>query len=133
MFDPTLPYEDSPLASAVMRSQLTSLKALIDAILTITAAQIDSVTTLPPGDPAAVTVSVTGNTLHFTFQIPQGEPGTPGEVSQSQLDAAILGTALNPSSISPIGTMFMDPVSASDLNIVVNKVDELISVLKRNA
>ena len=133
MFDPTLPQENTEIDAAQMRSQLNGLKALIDAILTVNAAQIDSVTTLPPGDPAAVTVSVTGNTLHFTFAIPQGEPGTPGEVSQSQLDAAILGTAINPSSISPIGTVFMDPVSASDLNIVVNKVDELISVLKRNA
>lgn len=133
MFDPTYPPTNATIESAPLRSQFNSLKALIDAILTVNAAQIDSVNTLPPGDPAAVTVSVTGNTLHFTFQIPQGEPGTPGEVSQSQLDAAILGTAINPSSISPIGTMFMDPVSASDLNIVVNKVDELISVLKRNA
>ena len=133
MFDPTLPQENTEIDAAQMRSQLNGLKALIDAITTLSAAQVDGVATLPPGLPAAVSVTVTGNTLHFTFQIPQGEPGTPGEVSQSQLDAAILGTAINPSSISPIGTMFMDPVSASDLNIVVNKVDELISVLKRNA
>ncbi len=31
-FDPNLPATGSPLASAVMRSQLTSLKALIDAV-----------------------------------------------------------------------------------------------------
>lgn len=38
MFDPAQPAEGSPLQSAVMRSQLTSLKALIDAILTVTSA-----------------------------------------------------------------------------------------------
>ena len=40
-FDPTKPSTNSPTSSAEMRSQLTSPKALIDAILTITAAQVD--------------------------------------------------------------------------------------------
>ena len=75
MFDPAQPANKSKLSSAVMRSQLTSLKALIDAISAITSAQIDGVTTLPSSDPASVTVSVSGNTLYFTFSIPQGVAG----------------------------------------------------------
>lgn len=61
-----------------MRGQLISLKALIDAILTITAAQVDGVNTLPPGNPANMSLNVIGNTLHFTFDIPQGEVGASG-------------------------------------------------------
>lgn len=78
MFDPAQPASHSALSSAVMRSQLTSLKALIDAIVTLTAAQVDGVTTLNPGDPATAGVSVIGNTLHFTFGIPQGSVGAQG-------------------------------------------------------
>lgn len=78
-FDPAQPADNSPLSSQVMREQLTSLKALIDAILTITAAQVDGVNTLNPGDPANATVTVNGNTLHFTFSIPRGNDGTQGQ------------------------------------------------------
>jgi hypothetical protein len=49
-----------------------------------------------------------------------------------ELTSAILGTALNPDSVSPLGTSFNDPVSASDLNTVASKLDELIGALKRN-
>ncbi|MFO1439455.1 MAG: hypothetical protein U1F81_14140 [Verrucomicrobiaceae bacterium] len=77
-FDPAQPADNSPLSSQVMREQLTSLKALIDAVLTITAAQVDGVSTLDPGDPANAAVSVNGNTLHFTFGIPRGNDGSQG-------------------------------------------------------
>jgi hypothetical protein len=62
-----------------MRSQLTSIKALIDAITTLTNAQIDATNTLPPGTPANVNLTTTGNTLHFTFDIPTGDPGPQGD------------------------------------------------------
>ena len=78
MFDPAQPADHSPLDSALMRSQLTSLKALIDAILTLTAAQVDGVSTLNPGDPATAAVTVDGNTLRFTFGIPSGQTGATG-------------------------------------------------------
>jgi hypothetical protein len=78
MFDPNLPATDSDMVSAEMRSQFNGLKALIDAISTITAAQVDSVNTLPPGSPAQVNLSVTGNTLHFSFELPQGHDGNDG-------------------------------------------------------
>jgi hypothetical protein len=54
MFDPNLPANFTPLASAEMRAQLNGLKDLIDAIQTITAAQMDAVNTMPPGNPTAV-------------------------------------------------------------------------------
>ena len=85
-FDPSLPATGSPLDSAIMRSQLTSLKALIDAISAITAAQVDGVTTVPPTDPALAQVSVVGNTLHFTFAIPMGQTGQQGQPGQNGSD-----------------------------------------------
>ena len=41
-YDPTLPQVGTEIDAVQMRSQFTGLKDLIDAILTITAAQIDS-------------------------------------------------------------------------------------------
>jgi len=42
MFDPNLPQEGTPLHAMQMRSQLNGLKAIIDAILILTAAQVDA-------------------------------------------------------------------------------------------
>ena len=77
-FDPNLPQENMPADAVQMRSQLNGLKTLIDAIQTITAAQVDGVNTLPAGDPASVSLSVSGGTLHFSFNIPQGDTGPQG-------------------------------------------------------
>ena len=79
-FDPALPAHGSPLQSAVIRSQLTSLKALIDAISAITQAQVDSVSTLNPGQPATANATITGDTLSFSFAIPQGAVGAAGPI-----------------------------------------------------
>jgi hypothetical protein len=79
MFDPNLPAPNANATSAVLRSQFNGLKALIDAIASITAAQVDGVNTLPAGSPAQVNVTVNGNTLHFTFDIPQGNDGPQGQ------------------------------------------------------
>jgi len=77
-FDPNLPQENTPADAVQMRNQLNGLKAIIDAILTVTAAQVDSTTTLPQGSPANASVNVVGNTLHFSFEIPQGQEGLVG-------------------------------------------------------
>lgn len=90
-FDPTLPISGTPLQSAVMRGQFNGLKDLIDAVPTITSAVVDAVNTLPAGDPAAVDASVTSGVLHLTFGIPEGQSGPPGEVTQEDLDNAIIG------------------------------------------
>ncbi len=78
MFDPTKPQAGTEIDAVEMRGQLTSLKALIDAIISIIAAHVDSVSTVNPGDPAAVTVAIIGNELHFTFAIPKGMDGGQG-------------------------------------------------------
>jgi hypothetical protein len=77
-FDPNYPPLNAEIESAPLRSQFNGLKDLIDAIVTVTAAQIDGVTTLLPGEAASVGLTVTGNTLHFTFGIPRGQEGLPG-------------------------------------------------------
>jgi hypothetical protein len=78
-YDPTLPAPNSPLESQVIRDQLQSLFVLINNIASIAAAQVDSTNTLPPSSPANASVTVSGNTLHFTFEIPQGQEGPMGQ------------------------------------------------------
>ena len=192
MFDPTLPQENTLADAAQMRSQFNGLKALIDAILTLSAAQVDAVNTLPPGNPATVDLSITGNTLHFTFGIPQGnggdagpqgpafatavvdsvttlnpgdlatvnasfdgsnvhftfgiprgeagsqgqsgidgQQGPPGEVSAAQLNAAITGTSSNSNSVTPLGQTADGSYNPTQMQDLINKVDELINALRR--
>jgi hypothetical protein len=57
MFDPTLPQENTLADAAQMRSQFNGLKALIDALLQVSAAQVDAVNTLPPWAPGEVPVA----------------------------------------------------------------------------
>ena len=134
-FDPTKPANNSPNSSAEMRSQLTSLKALIDAILTITAAQVDGVNTLPPGNPANVTLSVTGNTLHFTFDIPQGDIGPTGEVTTPDMNTAISnaisGTSNNTNNVSTLGQTADSNYNQSQMQDVLSKLDEFINAARR--
>jgi hypothetical protein len=140
-FDPTKPANNSPNSSAEMRAQLNGLKSLIDALVTVNAAQVDGVTTLPAGDPATVSVSVTGSTLHFTFSIPQGysgaegPQGVPGEVTLADLNNAVLNV-LNQSSANSngVGTLAIgisNPPTQSEVQQIANKVDELIQALRR--
>ncbi|MBE7494193.1 MAG: hypothetical protein HS117_04575 [Verrucomicrobiaceae bacterium] len=77
-FDPNLPQENTPVDAVQMRGQLNGLKDLIDAVGSITAVVVDAVISLPPGDPATVSISLTGTTLHFTFGIPEGQTGPQG-------------------------------------------------------
>ena len=79
MFDPTLPQPNTEADANQIRTQLNGLKALIDAVVTLTNAQVDATNTLPPGNPASVTLTTSGSTLHFTFDIPTGDPGPPGD------------------------------------------------------
>jgi hypothetical protein len=126
-YDPNFPATNEELLSPSFRSQFTCLKELIDAVPTITSAQVVSVNTLPPGDPASAGVSLSGSTLQFTFDIPAGQSGPPGEVTQSALDSAISTTAQNPSSVSPISGSFSDP----DVNTLKEKLNDLINALTR--
>jgi hypothetical protein len=121
-YDPALPADGSDLVSAEMRAQLSGLKDLIDAITTITAAQIDSVSTGNPGDPANVGLSVAANVLHFTFSLPRGDtgpagpqgnhgmdgsPGAPGAQGPPFAAAVVDGvTTLNPGESATVGVSF---------------------------
>ena len=186
-FDPNIPAANSPNSSAQMRGQLNGLKALIDAVPTITTAQVDAVTTLNPGDPATVGVSIMGSVLHltfgipqgvdgaqgnegppgppfanavvdgvttvpagtpanvgvsfdgtdvhFSFDIPQGEPGEQGpagEVSQGDLESALNTQSSNISNdVSFLNFSVNDPPTQQDVQMVLDKVDELIQALRR--
>ncbi len=140
-FDPSLPAPNSPLQSQVIRDQLQALFNLINGIVTVTAAQVDGVNTLPAGNAASVNISVSGGTLHFTFDLPQGSDGPtgatgqPGEVSLSDLNAALL-TNLNQCSNNSngVGSLSMNADPAYDQNqmqAVMQKLDELINALRR--
>ena len=106
-FDPSLPLPNSPLESQVIRDQLQSLFVLINNIVTVTAAQVDSTNTLPQGSPANVNVSVSGGTLHFSFDIPQGQEGLVGPAgppfSQAVVDAV---NTVNPGDPAAVGVSF---------------------------
>ena len=143
-FDPTYPPTNALIESAPLRAQFNGLKDLIDAIASINAAVVDGVTTLPPGDPAAVFLSLTGSTMHFTFGIPQGDvgpqgqqgpQGLPGEVTQSDLDNAVLNMLGQSSNNSNgVGNLSMNADPAYDQNqmqAVMVKLDELINALRR--
>lgn len=87
-FDPAYPPANAEIESAPLRAQFNALKTLLDAIVTLTAAQVDGVNTVNPGDPASVTVTVSGNTLHFSFDIPRGNDGAPGAPGANGSDGA---------------------------------------------
>ena len=128
-FDPNLPQENTPADAVQMRSQLNGLKSLIDAVPTITSAVVDSVTTLPAGDPAAVTASVSGGVLHLSFGIPTGPPG---EVTQALLDTAIQTTSANSNGVSQLNATADLSYQSSQMQEVMNKLDELIWALRRS-
>ena len=106
-FDPSLPAPNSPLQSQVIRDQLQALFVLINNIVSVNAAQVDGVNTLPPSSPANATVSVSGNTLHFTFELPQGQEGPMGQqgppFAQAVVDAV---NTVNPGDPAAVGVSF---------------------------
>ncbi|MCX6853856.1 MAG: hypothetical protein NTV80_03010 [Verrucomicrobia bacterium] len=106
-FDPSLPISGTRLQSAVMRAQFNGLKDLIDAVPSISAALVDTTSTLPPGSPANASVSVIGNTLHFIFEIPQGQEGQAGPVGPPFAQAVVDSvTTLNPGESATVGVSF---------------------------
>ena len=106
-FDPSLPAPNSPLESQVIRDQLQALFNLSNSIVTVTAAQVDGTNTQPPGTPANVGVNVVGNTLHFTFEIPQGQEGLAGSqgppFAQAIVDAV---NTLNPGDAATVSVAY---------------------------
>lgn len=140
-FDPSLPAPNSPLQSQVIRDQFQALFNLINSIASITAAEVDGVNTLPAGSPANVNVSVSGNALHFSFDIPQGNDGPtgstgqPGEVSLTDLNNGLLDNlnqcSNNTNNVSTLGQSADGSYNQTQMQDVLNKLDELISALRR--
>ncbi len=107
-------------------------------------ALVDGVTTLNPGDSATVQTIFDGANVRFTFGIPRGNDGAqggpggngsdgspgsqgpPGEVTNAQLSAAITGTSNNTNGVSTLGLTVSDPPTQSEMQQIVNKLDELI-------
>jgi hypothetical protein len=101
---------------------------------------VDGVTTLDPGQQATVQTSFDGSNVRFTFAIPRGSDGTngsdgsqgpPGEISQAQLDSAISGTSANTNSVGTLGQGADGSYNQSQMQDLINKVDELINALRR--
>jgi hypothetical protein len=151
-FDPNLPQENTPLDAAQMRGQFTGLKDLIDALPTgagITGAVVESITTLPPGNPASATVSLVGTELRFTFALPAGDTGPagqqgndgqqgptgsqgpPGEVTQTDLNNAMLNTLSQSSDVSNSVAELPNSFSDPDAEALRQKMNELINALRR--
>ena len=144
-FDPNKPASNSPNSSAEMRAQFNGLKDLIAEASGVTSVVIDGVTTLPPGSPAVVSASVIGTQLHFSFELPQGQEGAPGqtgaqgipgEVSQTDLSNGLQNTLMQ-TSANTNAVSFL-PFSAPPPDYqpqvfqdVINKVNELINALRR--
>ena len=145
-FDPSLPAAGAPLQSAVMRDQLNGLKDLIDAVPAgppgpqgpqgdtgtqgppFSNAVVDSVMTLPPYNPASVSVYYDGTNVRFTFAIPEG---VPGQVSTGDLNAAISSVIYGSSAVSN-GVEFLLPTNPNPTVLdVATKLDEVIQALRR--
>ena len=97
-------------------------------------ALVDSVTTLPSGSAATVSVMFDGTNVRFTFGIPAGADGAvgaPGEVTNAGLASAIAGTSANSNSVTTLNLTVSDPPSQSEVQAIATKVDELIMALRR--
>ena len=136
-YDPSLPAPNSPLESQVIRDQLQALFVLIQNIASVSSAVVDSVNTLPAGSPAQVSASVSGGVLHLSFGIPTGETGAPGPqgepgpVNFGDLASAIQTTSTNSNSVSTLNQQADGNYNFSQLQQVMDKVDELINALRR--
>ena len=137
MFDPNLPQAGTEVDAVQMRSQLNGLKSLIDAVPTITGAVVDAVNTLPAGSPAQVSASVSGGVLHLSFGLPagdagaQGPQGEPGPVNFGDLASAIQTTSTNSNGVGTLSQQADGFYNSSQLQQVMDKLDELINALRR--
>jgi hypothetical protein len=139
-FDPTKPQNGTDIDAVEIRNQLNGLKALIDAVPAGPAGpqgpafsniHVGAVTTGTPGSPAGAQVSTNGNDVELTFTIPAGDTGPMGEVSQSALNSAIMGTAQNPTSISTLSLTISDPPTKAEVEAILGFANALLSALQR--
>lgn len=106
-FDPAWPQNGQNIDADRFRSQFAAIIELIGSGSGINAAQVDSTATVPPSSPANASVSVLGNTLHFSFAIPQGQDGLVGQqgppFSQAVVDAV---NTVEPGMPAAVGVSF---------------------------
>ncbi|MCA1963097.1 MAG: collagen-like protein [Prosthecobacter sp.] len=106
-FDPAWPQNGQNIDADRFRAQFAGIIDLIGSGSGINAAQVDSTNTLPPSSPANASVSVVGNTLHFTFEIPQGQEGPMGQqgppFAQAVVDAV---NTVDPGQPAAVGVSF---------------------------
>ena len=106
-FDPAWPQNGQNIDADRFRGQFAGIIDLIGSGSGVNAAQVDSTNTLPPSTPANASVSVVGNTLHFTFEIPQGQEGPMGQqgppFAQAVVDAV---NTVNPGDPAAVGVSF---------------------------
>ena len=65
------------------------------------------------------------------YPLPAGPQGPPGEVFTQQLTDAITGTSANFNGVAILGLTVSDPPTQSEVQVVANKLDELIGALRR--
>jgi len=84
-----------------------------------------------------VDVSFDGSNVRFQFGIPRGNDGgtgsdgQPGEVTNADLSSAISGTSANSNGVSTLGMAVSDPPTQGEVQMVADKLDELINALRR--
>jgi len=128
-YDPNFPATNEELVSPAVRAQFNGLKDLIDNIPVLANAVVDAVVTDPPGNRASVQVSASQGTLHFTFNIPQGLPGEVTLLDAQNLIAA--PSSANSNAVGTLGLGVNDPPTQGDVQLILNKLDELILALRR--
>lgn len=104
----------------------------------VSAATVDSTTTLSPGSAATASASFSSSTVHFTFGIPKGDPGVDGsdptDAHLNSLITALFGSpldyALNPTTVAELGMTVSNPPTQAEVQTIADKIDELIDALK---
>ncbi len=61
----------------------------------------------------------------------QGPQGPPGEVTSAALASAIIGTSANSNAVATLNLVVNDPPTQTEMQQVVNTLDELIVALRR--
>jgi len=93
-----------------------------------------------PGDNATVQTSFDGSNVRFQFGIPRGQngndggsgpQGSPGEVTNMQLNSAINGTSNNSNAVNTLAMTVSDPPTVGEVQAIASKLDELILALRR--
>ena len=153
MFDPNLPASNSQATSAVLRSQFNALKDLIDAIPAGPPGP-EGAQGPPgpegPGGPAGAEGPMgpqgpegpqgpsggpPGPEGPMGPTGPQGPQGPPGEVTQTDLNNAELNmlgqSSANSNAVGTLGLTADGTYNASQMQDVMNKLDELINALRR--